>query len=254
MDDIRGSLSKMKKKLKHRLTGRKPKLDGTAADPDWETTDSTNSLPQPEPHIVAGGSHDQEGDRANTAGERVFSTGQSPRPAEPESAVPAREDDDGRGGEVADVDEGEVSQRYSHPHPDVAVGSGHSGEPEEVHPSPCTPSISHGGKFDSTRTWSSSSPSLTIPSDNVDAPALPHHGQDIVRPNETHEPGATVDEKKPNYKLTTPSTAELLRGVRDSAGAFGPLRSTARSLCLILDNYEVWPPSHTSGPQCLWLF
>jgi len=136
MDDIRGSLSKMKKKLKHRLAGGKPKPDGTAANPDGETADSTSSLPQPELHIVADESHDREGDRANAAGERIFGTDQPPQSAEPESAMPAREDDNGRGGEVADVD--------------VAVGSGRSGESEEVHPSPSTPSISHDEKLDST--------------------------------------------------------------------------------------------------------
>ena len=137
--------------LKHQLTGRKPKPDRTAADPNGETTDSTSSLPQPEPHVVPGGSHDQEGDRASKAGERVFSTGQPPQPAERESAMPAHEDDNGRGGEVADVD--------------VAAGSGRSGESEEVHPSPSAPSISHGGGLNSTRTRSFWSLSLTIPSD-----------------------------------------------------------------------------------------
>jgi len=147
MDDVRGSLSRMKKKLKHRLTGGKRKRDGTAANPDGETS----SLPQPEHHVVEGESHNREGDRASVAGERVFSTDRPPQPVEPES-VPAREDDNGQGGEVADVDGGEASQRHSHPHPDVevAVGSGHSGEPEGVHPSPSTPSISHGGKLNGT--------------------------------------------------------------------------------------------------------
>jgi len=69
--------------------------------------------------------------------------------------------------------------------------------------------------------------------------ALPDHGPDAVRPDESLEPGAAVDEKKPNSKSTASATAELLRGVRDSAGAFGLLRSIARSLCLIIDNYEV---------------
>jgi len=151
MDDMRGSLSRMKKKLKHRLTGGKREPDGTEANPDEETTDSTSSLPQPGPHVVAGGSHDQEGDRVNVAGERVFSTDRPSQPAEPES-VPAREGDNGQGGEVADVDRGEASQRHSHPHPDVevAVGSGRSGEPEGVYPYSPTHSISRGGKLDSS--------------------------------------------------------------------------------------------------------
>ena len=34
----------------------------------------------------------------------------------------------------------------------------------------------------------------------------------------------------------------LLQGVRDSADAFGPLKSVAGGLCFILENYEVWFP------------
>jgi len=90
---------------------------------------------------------------------------------------------------------------------------------------------------------------LIIPSDNVDTSALPYRGPEVVRPDETLELSAAADEKKSNRKPTAPTTAELLRGVRDSAGAFGPLRSIAGSLCFVLGNYEVWPPC-TSGPQC----
>ena len=35
----------------------------------------------------------------------------------------------------------------------------------------------------------------------------------------------------------------LLHGVRDSADAFGPLKSIAGGLCFILENYEVRPSS-----------
>jgi len=119
MDDMRGSLSKMKKKL-NRLTGGKRKPDGMTANPDEERTDSTSLPPQPKPHVVAGESYDREGDRVNIAGERVFSTDPPPQPA--------------RGG-----DNGQEG-----------LGSGHSGELEGVNPSPSTPSISHGRKLDST--------------------------------------------------------------------------------------------------------
>jgi len=67
-------------------------------------------------------------------------------------SVPVR-GDNGQGGEVVDVDGGELSKRYSRPHPDVEVVVGsarRSREPEGVHPSPSTPSISHGGKLDGT--------------------------------------------------------------------------------------------------------
>jgi len=151
MDDIRGSLSKMKKKAKHLLTGKKRKQDGTGANPGEEGADSTSALPQPESHVVVDESCDEEGDKADVAGEPVFSMGQPPQPDGPES-VPARGGDVNREGEGADVDGGEASQMNSHPHPgvEVAVGSGYGGEPQGVYPSPSTPSILHGGKPDST--------------------------------------------------------------------------------------------------------
>jgi len=142
MDDIRDSFSGMKKKLKHRLTGRKRKPDGTAANPDGET----RLLPQPEHHVAEGESHGRGEDGADVAGERVFLMD---RPQL--ELVPVR-GDNGQGGEVLDVDGGEASQMYSRPHPDVevTVRSGRSREPEGVDPSPSTPLISHGGKLDST--------------------------------------------------------------------------------------------------------
>ena len=87
-------------------------------------------------------------------------------------------------------------------------------------------------------------------SDDIDTSALPD-GPGVVHPDETLEPGATVDEEESNCRSTASATAELLRGVRDSAGAFGPLKSVARSLCFILDNCEVWPPSRIFDPAML---
>jgi len=53
-----------------------------------------------------------------------------------------------------------------------------------------------------------------------------------------------VDKNKRDWKLTLSATAKLLlRGVRDSADAFGPLKSVAGGLCFILENCEVRPPS-----------
>jgi hypothetical protein len=60
------------------------------------------------------------------------------------------------------------------------------------------------------------------------------------------------DEKKSTWKSTASATAKLLlRGVRDSSDAFGPLKSVASGLCFILENCEVWPSSHRHYPQCL---
>jgi len=65
-----------------------------------------------------------------------------------------------------------------------------------------------------------------------------------VGPNVSDEPSATADEKESNWKSTASATARLLlRRVRDSADTFGPLKSVAGSLCFILENREVRPPS-----------
>jgi len=85
-------------------------------------------------------------------------------------------------------------------------------------------------------------------SDDIDTSALPD-GPGAVHHDETLEPDAAKDVEKANCKPATSATAELLRGVRDSAGAFGPLKSVAGSLCIILNNCEVWPPSCTFDPQ-----
>jgi len=151
MDNIRGSLSKMKKKFKQRLTGRKRKPDGTGANSGEETPDSASSLPQPEHHVIADESHHREWNRAGATGERASSTDRPPQSDGPES-VPVRGNDNRQEGGGADVDGGEASQKDSHLRPDVevAVGSGRSRELEAVHPSPSTPSISHGAEPDST--------------------------------------------------------------------------------------------------------
>jgi len=146
MDDIRDSFYRMRKKLEHRLTGRKHKSGANSA---GERAGPTSSLPQPEPHVVAGESYDREGDGANAAGERVVPTHRPPQPDESEPAPPHRNDTGQEGGE-ADVNGGEASQKDSHPDTEVVVGSEPSGELEGVYPSPSTPSISHGGNSDGT--------------------------------------------------------------------------------------------------------
>jgi len=150
MDDIRKSLSKIKKKFKHRLPGGERKQDGMGSilDGDLERADSTSSLPQQEPHTVTDQSYDREGDRADVAGEQIASANR-PQPDGPES-VPTRGSDNDQGDGEADIDGEEPSQRGSGPHSDVevAVGNGRGGELEGVYLSPSTPSIPHGGKPD----------------------------------------------------------------------------------------------------------
>ena len=49
------------------------------------------------------------------------------------------------------------------------------------------------------------------------------------------QPGTEGSETSASAKL-------LLQGVRDSADAFGPLKSVAGGLCFVLENYEVYFP------------
>ena len=63
---------------------------------------------------------------------------------------------------------------------------------------------------------------------------------------ESVEPGAAANENKPGWRSTASSSAKLLlRGVRDSADAFGPLKSVAGGLCFLLENCEVRLPLHS---------
>ena len=80
-------------------------------------------------------------------------------------------------------------------------------------------------------------------------PTVSDHVPAILSPDERVAPNATEDEKKSDRKSTVFATAKLLlRGVRDSADAFGPLKSVAGGLCFILENCEVLLPSHTRYP------
>ena len=69
------------------------------------------------------------------------------------------------------------------------------------------------------------------------------HEQEGGEPNAENESvgaSAGVDENRPDWGSTASSSAKLvLRAVRDSADAFGPLKSVAGGLCFILENCEV---------------
>ena len=127
MDDIRNSLSKFKKGIKHRLGGSKRKGDKPEVGGREESVGSPSSFPQPESRVSTGGGPggEGEGDEPNTGNENVGAS-------------------------------------------------------------------------------------------------------------------AVADENRPNWKSTASSSAKLvLRAVRDSADAFGPLKSVAGGLCFILENCEV---------------
>jgi len=150
--EFRDSFSKLKKKVKHRLTGSKPKPDKTGADVGGERVDSTGSLAGAGPRVVAGSSHDQ-GHEANADGGRVIST--VPQQDEPDSA-PARGSVDDKERRGAYIDRGEVEKTHSHVHlvdVEVAEGSGPAErkdiDGERIYPSPSITSIPRDGKPDS---------------------------------------------------------------------------------------------------------
>ena len=93
-------------------------------------------------------------------------------------------------------------------------------------------------------------PLLTIPSTNLVTSAIPDPGQEVPDPNKGKQ--NVADEKKSDWKSTASATAKLfLRGVRDTADAFGPLKSVAGGLCFILDNCEVRFPTNVCHLQRL---
>ena len=81
---------------------------------------------------------------------------------------------------------------------------------------------------------------------------LDHVPEDFL-PSESTELSTTVNKNKLRWKSTAAATTKmLLRGVMDSADAFGPLKSVAGGLSSILDNVEVWSSSHTVHNAYKW--
>jgi len=75
----------------------------------------------------------------------------------------------------------------------------------------------------------------------VDTSTISNRVPATLRRDKGGEPSAVMGETKSNWKSTVSTTAKLLlRGVRDSADAFGPLKSVAGGLYFILENCEVW--------------
>ena len=237
MDDIRTSFSRMKKKIKQRLTGSKRKPDRTETDTPGERADSPGSLPRPETRVLTGGGHDQGEKGANTDGQQAYSTD--------------------RGRREVDIGGGAISQKHSYLRSDVgsAVGSKRSGEGERVYSSTSTPQIPSSGKPDGARTSLFWLPPLIVPldeSDNEGTSVVPDNIPEGLRPGDSTEPSAAAKENRPGWVSTASATAKLLlRGVRDSADAFAPLKSVAGGLCFILENCEVRPSLHKHYPQHL---
>jgi len=250
--DIRGSFSRLKKKLKQPGSKRKP--DRTGAGSGGEGSDPAGSLSSlAVPHLVVDSGHNREDKGSNTDGRQIRSAGRLPAPGVPEP-VPARRSNNGQGGIEGGIDEGEAGQRHPHPHSDskLAVGCrpGHKGNEADgervgrVCPSPSTPSITFGGTPNGVCMWLFRLSSLIFLSENAGTSAIPHNVPKVPHLDESGGPSATADGNKLDWRSTVSSTAKLLlRGVRDSADAFGPLKSVAGGLCFILENCEVCPPS-----------
>ena len=228
----------MKKGFKHRLGGKKRAPDREGDNSAGQRANSSVSLQRPDPRIVVRG-HDGEGSRTNANVLQARSRNPSPRP-EPMPADEGRLDDPQK--KEADVGEKEASRRHSSLGVDVEGAAGSSpGQEVERTPSP-PPVTSIPGKQEPDSTWTLSlqPPCLIIPSDDTDTLAVRDRTPQEVRPDDNAGPGAAANEKKSGWKSTAFATAKLLlHGVRDSADAFGPLKSVAGGLCFILENCEV---------------
>ena len=246
MENFFDSVTRKGKKARERLRGKKGKRDKAGANTAEEAVDSSSSLLRPVPQIAAGG-HDGEGSRASTDTRQVHSGGRSPRP---EAVSVGGRGNNGEGEEV-EVGEREVVQGHSclESNGETAMGDGPG--PTEVGPhvpSPPTP-ILPGGKPESMSARLFHLLYLIVPSDDTEPSAAPDQVPEVVGAPESAEQGPVATEEKSKWKSTAVTTAKLLlRGVSDSADAFGPLKSAAGGLCFILENCEVrpsFPPPRT---------
>ena len=231
MDDIRKSFSKLKKGFKHRVGGKKHAPGEAGAGTAGERVSSSASPLGPGPRVTGSGQYEEEA-RISTDVSQVHSRDPSPHP-EP---MPVDEGclDDSQRKEVG-VDEKDLDDV------EIAAGGIPSQNVKQTSSTLSVASIQRKQDPDSTRTLSPQRLFLIIPSQNSGNPAVLDHTQKGLHLDENAEPNATANEKKSNWKSTALATAKLLlRGVRDSADAFGPLKSVAGGLCFILENCEVW--------------
>jgi len=157
--EFRDSFSRLKKKVKHGLTGKKPKPKKTGANGGGESANSTGSRPATRLYTVAGGSHDQGGKEPNAGGGQVLSMIRLSQSDE-QGSMPARGSADDQGNRESDVDIEEFERVRSHLHSaDVgfAEGSGPAREKgvdgmkvEQIYPSRSATSTPDDGKPDGT--------------------------------------------------------------------------------------------------------
>ena len=207
MDDVRKSLSKLKKDFKRRIGGKKREQDRAGANTAEEGVGSPASLLRP-------GSR-AEDDKFSADVSQLCSKDPSSHP-EPMMANEGRLEDSLR--KEVEVNKKEVSRNPSSLDPDVG-GSAGGGPGKEITLAYSPPSITPiAPKPEPDCTWTLF-PRLMCLITLLDKAA---------------------DKKNSSWKSTAFATAKLLlRGVRDSADAFGPLKSVAGGLCFILENCEV---------------
>jgi hypothetical protein len=226
--DVRKSLSKLKGKLKIRGSVREE--ERKRAEIVGGRVDQPNPPPQQEPHVTAEG-YSGGGDRG------YVDVDQPLRLNEPEQ-IPA----DGSSGDPEGDVKIEGREAGLRPHQDIEIrvesGSGDGGDVEPMDPSSPNPPIPPSGKPDGVQTQFSLHLPLITPLDQVDGTG----GVDSAREphlNRSTGPRAAIEgEWKSNVVA---ATKLLLRGVRDSADAFSPLKSVTGGLCFIVDNIEVRP-------------
>jgi len=153
---MRNLFSRLKKKVKH--LGSKKKPGRTRADVDGESASQTEPPSRPGPYIVA---DDGDGNGADADGQQAGSTDQPPQPDEPVS-VPANGGESDQGGGEVDVNGRKINRTYSHLHPDVEIGAGGPGregngadgeEDGQIYSRSSTPSIPRSEEPDGALTW-----------------------------------------------------------------------------------------------------
>ena len=90
--------------------------------------------------------------------------------------------------------------------------------------------------------------SLIGPPDDTGSSAILNQAQDAIASGKS-EPDTMGGNTFKQWMSVTSATAKLfLRGVKESADVFPPLKSVVGGLCFIVDNFEVWQPSSTHCP------
>jgi len=80
---------------------------------------------------------------------------------------------------------------------------------------------------------------LTSPPDSVDDSAVPDQARDVPSPSQGKLDVTDENKLKQLGSMASATAKLLLRGVKESADAFPPLKSVVGGLCFILDNCEV---------------